>query len=172
MFLETKIRQLLPDLGAFVAAGPLLREARGRATSGRRGPAPQRYISCNTSPSKCFDSYPAPSRRVFAHFRAPLLLTPVFSRDPRSSVFQRSSVPVLIAPLLLSIPGRTESRIEDTFGISKCFEKHTVNVCMHQGSANIIRRSKEMLPFVPFHKIAFNFCEITMRPWPFAVPQA
>ena len=73
-----------------------------------------------------------------------------------------------------------QDKITDTtsvwnLGISMCFEKHTVNVCIHQGGANMIRRSKGMLPFVPFgpfHKIAFNFCDITMRPWPFAVPQA
>ena len=44
-----------------------------------------------------------------------------------------------------------------------CFEKHTVNVCIHQGGANMIRRSKGMLlsvPFRPFHRIAFDFCNI------------
>ena len=67
-----------------------------------------------------------------------------------------------------------QDKITDTtsvwnLGISMCFEKHTVNVCIHT-CANMIRRSKGMLPFVPFgpfHKIAFNFCDITMRPWPF-----
>ena len=37
-------------------------------------------------------------------------------------------------------------------------------MCIHQGGANMIRRSNGMHPFVPlrpFHKIAFNFCDIT-----------
>ena len=42
------------------------------------------------------------------------------------------------------------------------FPRH--NGCIHQGGSNMIRRSKGMLPsepFRPFHRITFNFCNIT-----------
>ena len=85
----------------------------------------------------------------------------MFPRDPRSRVFQRSSVPGTHRPFP---PLHTwQDKITDTtslwnLGISMCFEKHTVNRCIHQGGSNMIRRGKRMRPF---RRIAFNFCNIT-----------
>ena len=100
---------------------------------------------------------------IFAHLFLSLLcfpeiLDPEFSRDSRC--------PGVTALFPLSIPGRTKTRIQTSvwnLGISMSFEKHTVNGCIHQGSSNMICRSKGMLlsvPFRPFHRIAFNFCNI------------
>ena len=83
----------------------------------------------------------------------PEILELEFSRDSR--------FPGVTAPFPLSIPGRTKPRIQTSVSklrISMCFEKHTVNRCIHQGGSNMIRRGKRMRPF---RRIAFNFCNIT-----------
>ena len=81
------------------------------------------------------------------------MLDPEFSTDSRC--------PGVTSPFPLSIPGRTKTRIETSVSklrTSMCFEKHTVNRCIHQGGSNMIRRGKRMRPF---RRIAFNFCNIT-----------
>ena len=81
------------------------------------------------------------------------MLDPEFSTDSRC--------PGVTSPFPLFIPGRTKTRIQTSVSklrISMCFEKHTVNRCIHQGGSNMIRRGKRMRPF---RRIAFNFCNIT-----------
>ena len=85
-----------------------------------------------------------------------------FSRtfsDPELST--DSQCPGVPSPFPLSIPCRTKTRIQTSVSklrISMCFEKHTVNRCIHQGGSNMIRRGKRMRPF---RRIAVNFCNIT-----------
>ena len=85
-----------------------------------------------------------------------------FSRtfsDPELST--DSQCPGVPSPFPLSIPCRTKTRIQTSVSklrITMCFEKHTVNRCIHQGGSNMIRRGKRMRPF---RRIAVNFCNIT-----------
>ena len=95
---------------------------------------------------------------IFAHVFLSLLCFPEML-DPEFSTDSRC--PGVTSPFLLSIPGRTKTRIETSVSklrTSMCFEKHTVNRCIHQGGSNMIRRGKRMRPF---RRIAFNFCNIT-----------